>query len=104
MEKSISDAVNKEIIERLELHNNCAKVLNVSRLSDSAMKQDKNSLITETLTKCGIDVKNKSFNDKKIMLEALVSANILNNNKNVVMNDSRASTNNKIMYTASDFK
>ena len=104
LEKSISDAVNKEIIERLELHNNCAKVLNVSRLSDSAMKQDKNSLITETLTKCGIDVKNKSFNDKKIMLEALVSANILNNNKNVVMNDSRASTNNKIMYTASDFK
>jgi hypothetical protein len=103
MEKSISDAVNREIKSRMNLHINCAKALNISRLSDSAIQQDKDTLITDTLTKCGVNVKDKSFNDKMIMLETLVSANIGATAKKTNINDSRT-INKNAMYTASDFK
>lgn len=102
-EKEIKDAISKEIKEIRIVQDLCSKVIG-GRLSDSALMLDKEELINDTLKTKGFDIENKSYNDKKIMIETIsktLQTTQQTSIKNKQINDSKTT---KFVYNADKLK
>lgn len=101
--KEIKDAISKEIKEIRIIQDLCSKVIG-GRLSDSALMLDKEELINDTLKTKGFDIENRSYNDKKIMIETIsktLQTTQQTSVKNKQINDSKTT---KFVYNADKIK
>lgn len=102
MKDAINAEVKRQIKERTDIQLSCSKI--IGRLSDSALSDDVEKLLNDTLVKCGLNIDNKSFEVKKIMLDTLVNSNVPNQkvNHNIKFNDTKSFKYNNSKYSADE--